>query len=1018
MKKAGQKAATSGKPGRPAAGKKAPARAAKSAPARKTAPKAPSAPKGRKNDKYRILLENASDAILLADMEGKLKGANKKACQMLGYTSREIEKLHFTDIHPPETLEHAKNSFKEMAQTGFVYYHDGSILRKDGRRLPVDITATIVEIGGEKVAQGIFRDATVRKEAERALAESERKFRTSFENSTMGKALVSLNGEFIQVNNSFCWMLGYTRQELAGRLFQEFTHPDDLPAHLNFIRKIVGGHLESYQLEKRFTHKSGSTIWVILGVSMVIDPNGAPASLLFEAQDITQWKEYELELERRKNQLEDLTQERSAEVMEINDRLMRENAGRRAVEEALRRSEESLAIAQKITHIGNWDWDISANTLFWSDEIYRIFGLEPQEFGANYEAFVSYVHPEDRHVVQNEVEKALADPTGYYFVEHRVTRPGGEIRHVREEGQVFRDAAGAPTRMIGTVHDITEWKKYEERLVLATKVFENAAEGVMVTSDTGIIQFVNPAFTSITGYVPEEAIGHQPKILRSDRHSKDFYEDMWKTLTREGKWQGEIWNRRKDGEPYPEWLTITSIKDKMGRTTQYAAVFYDITELKRSQERIKYQANHDALTGLPNRTLFHDRLAVAMAHAHRHERKLAVLFIDLDNFKNINDSLGHAVGDILLQNIASRFALCAREEDTIARIGGDEFVILLEEIESEEAPLNVARRIIQTVSEPMYIRGHELYAGASIGVTIYPADGEDAETLLKNADTAMYRAKERGKNNFQLFTPSMNEKVVRRLGLENSLRKALDRDEMRVFYQPKVDVITRKLIGAEALLRWTPAGSKPVSPMEFIPVAEETGLIIRIGEWVMRATCDRTRRWMDMGWDSLVVSVNISARQLDQREFLDSTRAILEETALPPKMLEFEITESAVMSNINHAIDIMNRATQMGIGVSMDDFGTGYSSLSQLKKLPLNQLKIDKSFIHDVPEDKNAVAISLAIISMAHSMGMKVVAEGVETEEQLNFLKEHRCDTIQGYYFAKPMPAEEFEELLRRGGQF
>jgi diguanylate cyclase (GGDEF)-like protein/PAS domain S-box-containing protein len=604
----------------------------------------------------------------------------------------------------------------------------------------------------------------------------------------------------------------------------------------------------------------------------------------------------------------------------------------------------------------------------------------------------------------------------------------GRLSQIRETAYVCSDATvlpvqqrsflnrsenGEPENIWSIVSDISERKKYEEQLLLLASVFENTVEGITITDTDGTIIDVNPGFSAITGYSRGEVIGKNPRVLKSEHHDSEFYSEMWKDIIEKGVWRGEIWNRRKTGEAYPERLSITAIKDRKGELSHYVAVFYDITDVKHGEEQLKYQAHHDTLTSLPNRQLLIDRLETAIAHAHRHELMLAVLFLDLDNFKTVNDSLGHNVGDLLLQKVAKLLQKCTREEDTVARLGGDEFVILLPDIESEQDVVDVTRRILTTFGRPVQVEDNELFAGASIGISVYPSDGQDAHSLVKNADLAMYNAKSSGKNNFKLFAESMNEQVSRRLELENSLRRALEREEFEVFYQPKVDAATGGISGCEALVRWRRNGTL-VSPVEFIPLAEETGLIIPIGKWVLQSACLAARSWQEDG-HPVKVAVNLSPRQFRQKDLEDMVLSVLRKTGLTPGLLELEVTEGIVMDNVESAIHTLQHLRMKGISFAIDDFGTGYSSLQYLKQLPLDSLKIDRAFIKDLPGNESDAAIATATIAMAHSLGLKVVAEGVETVEQLNFLKKYDCEFIQGYLFSKPVDQNAFSRMLAQG---
>ncbi|MFZ5586362.1 MAG: bifunctional diguanylate cyclase/phosphodiesterase [Thermodesulfobacteriota bacterium] len=594
----------------------------------------------------------------------------------------------------------------------------------------------------------------------------------------------------------------------------------------------------------------------------------------------------------------------------------------------------------------------------------------------------------------------------------------------RKDGSLFwaevslkRAFIGGDDRLLAMVRDISQRKQAEEQIQLLAKVFENTIEGITVTDLRGNIQMVNPGFTHITGYSAEEVVGRNPRVLKSDRHDEVFYENMWREITERGHWSGEIWNRRKSGEAYPEWLTINVIKDSQGQTTHYVALFHDITEIKRSEEKIKHQAYHDALTGLPNRQLFNDRLEVALARARRNRTQVAVMFLDLDHFKTINDSLGHAVGDLLLQGVAQRLSEAVRQEDTVSRLGGDEFIMILPDVDDADDAVAVAGRIIESLEKPFTLRGHDLYITSSVGITIFPNDGGDLETLVKNADMAMYLAKEEGRNTFRLFTPAMNERARHRQELLGKLRKALERGEFLVYYQPQVDLGSGRVAGMEALVRWQTQDGRLILPGQFIPLAEETGLIVPIGEWVLEEACRQAAAWVRAGHSHLRLAVNLSARQFNQPGLVEIVGGILERTGLPPGRLELEITESTVMTNLEAAADILRRLHERGVKLALDDFGTGHSSLYYLKHFSIDVLKIDRSFIVDLPEDQDAAAIAEAVVSMARSLGLKVLAEGVETEAQLDFLRALGCDQVQGFIFSRPLPAASFERALEEGLQ-
>ncbi len=551
-------------------------------------------------------------------------------------------------------------------------------------------------------------------------------------------------------------------------------------------------------------------------------------------------------------------------------------------------------------------------------------------------------------------------------------------------------------------------------LHLANKVIEASLDGVMICDPRGLIEFVNPAFSQLTGYTFEEVVGKSPRVLKSGRHDEEFYHRLWDTLTEKGVWQGEIWNRRKGGDVFPEWLTINAIYDEQGRVAQYAAIFSDITERKRTEERIKNLAYFDVLTGLPNRRLFVDRLQVAIANAHRHTQSLAIMFLDLDLFKRINDTLGHGIGDSVLVETARRLGQCVREGDTVARLGGDEFVILLPELDHVEDAAKLAERVISLVKQPFVIDQHELYVTTSIGIAVYPDDGQTSELLLKNADTAMYRAKDLGRNSFQLYTQSMNARSFERLAMESSLRHALIRGEFALVYQGKVDLVSGRMLGVEALVRWHHPELGLVSPVEFIPLAEAMGLIGDIGAWVLKTACAQCKSWHELGLPPVRVAVNVSALQFRENDVPDLVQQALAESGLAPQYLELELTETVLMQRVEEVAAVLRELRQMGVHISIDDFGTGYSSLSYLKRMPIDALKIDRSFVNDITEDGDGAEIVSTIINLAHNLKLRAVAEGVETEEQAAFLRSKGCDEIQGFLVSRPVSATDLVSLFDR----
>ena len=549
----------------------------------------------------------------------------------------------------------------------------------------------------------------------------------------------------------------------------------------------------------------------------------------------------------------------------------------------------------------------------------------------------------------------------------------------------------------------------QERLRQAAVVFDCTREGVLVSDHNGVIVHVNPALVKITGYAPEEVLGQRPNMFKSGHHGPEFYQAVFESLEKTGEWHGEIWNRRKSGEIYPQWQTIRAVRDNKDQITHYVAVFSDISAIKNTQSELMRLAHHDPLTDLPNRLLFTDRAEQALAYAQRHKSGCALLMIDLDHFKIINDSMGHNVGDLLLKAVGERLTAVFGKGFTVARLGGDEFAVLVENCTQVAQAAGFAQQVLEVMKGAFIIETHQLFISASVGISLYPNDALNAEQLLRNADSALFKAKSAGREGYALYTEELTAHAQYRIEVASDLRRALEQQELRVYFQPVHDLTTSRMVGVEALVRWQHPQRGLVAPGEFIPIAERTGLIAEIDAWVLEQACWQMCQWQAAGVDLSFVAVNISSRLFARPELYQLVSTVLADTGLNPALLELEVTESAVMDNSEVALEQMHRLRELGLRLAIDDFGTGFSSLLRLKRLPVQKLKIDQGFVAGLPGDDDDVAIVRAVIALAQSMGMQVHAEGIEYVEQAQFLLDHHCNLGQGYWFGRPMPARELD---------
>ncbi|HJV84599.1 MAG TPA: EAL domain-containing protein [Noviherbaspirillum sp.] len=678
----------------------------------------------------------------------------------------------------------------------------------------------------------------------------------------------------------------------------------------------------------------------------------------------------------------------------------------------LRVNEARLNEAQQVARLGSWELDLRTNALTWSAEVFRIVEIDPACSDASFDLLRVAIHPEDRETVERAYMTPLVARHPRELV-HRLLFHDGRTKWVSERWITHYDDDGKAVRALGTMQDITAQRQAEEDIRLSASVFENSLNGVLITRPDGSIYKVNRAFTEITGYSEAEVIGKTPRVLTSGNHDNAFYRGMWESLQRDGKWEGEMQNRHKEGRMMVIWQSASAVRNAKGEITHYIGIFYDISEQKASAERVYRLAHYDVLTGLPNRALLLDRCERALTRARREGSRFAVLFLDLDRFKHINDSLGHPVGDELLRAVAKRIQQSLREEDTVARIGGDEFVVLVENIETNHDAVVIADKLLDAFISPLELRAHTLSVGTTIGASVYPDHGHDVTSLIKNADLALYQAKENGRGCFRFYETQLTEFATERMGLENDLRQAMQRHELKVHYQPFYKLDDGRIIGVEALLRWHHPERGIVFPDTFIPIAEDTGLIITLGHWVLEQACRQARAWLDAGFRLDTIAVNLSGIQLQRGNIVAAVGRVLEDTGLPSRCLELEITETYIMRHVERDIRELEALHALGVRLAIDDFGTGQSSLSYLRRLPVSKLKIDRSFVADLAHPGASASITRAILGLGRELQMTVVAEGVETPEQETWLRTLHCDQVQGFRYSRAVEAEALTALLK-----
>ena len=916
-------------------------------------------------EQYEALFAQMPLSLVVVNSDGWLIDYNEQALKQYEYAPPEFLLLRITDLEARENPEETAAHIQRVLQSGrgdFRTLHR----TKTGRLLDVDVHIRVVHLPDEsQVFQCVFHDVTEIVGAERSRRRESLKNETLMRIANDGLHILNQDGILVQVSDSFCRNLDYERRDVLGKHILDIDCA--LPRDTVFAELVRALPPEGTIMETQHKRRDGTVIDVEV-TAAAVDVFGQ-VLVYATACDITQRKQDRERLQR--------SEAISRAILDNMPHLvwLKDTGGRYLGFN--KTFSESVGVA-KDQAVGKTDFD-----------------LWPQELAEKYSA-------DDQRVMETRqslyMEEKTCDKGRTYWVETYKTP--------------IIDEAGAVLGTSGYARDITERKDAEERQELAALIYRHSSEAIMVTDHENRIIDVNEAFTAITGFTLLEVAGKNPNVLQSGRHNEEFYHGLWADLEEKGSWQGEIWDRRKNGEIFAKWTTISVIRHKDGGIFRYVAQFSDITQKKAEEEQVWYCANYDTLTNLPNRRLFLDRLNQNINKAKREGTNLALLFIDLDRFKNVNDTLGHNYGDDLLVKVAERITSLLRQTDTVARLGGDEFTVILPEVEVSAAAF-LAQQIIDTLSRPFDLIGTEVVIGASIGLSLYPTDGEGLNALIKHADIAMYQAKTAGRGVYRFFAKEMNEGNVHRLMIEQGLRRALEDGGLVLHYQPKIEAVGGRIVGVEALVRWNHPDGRIILADEFIPVAEESGLIERVDDWVLNQAARQMKTWLDSGLDVGRMAVNFSTKQFRRTNLVAYVKEVLEAAHLSPDRLELEITERIAMDTTVEMSEILSAIRALGIHVSIDDFGTGYSSLGYLKNFPIDTLKIDRAFIQGLPHSPEDGAIVSSVIALAKGLNIGLVAEGAETQDHAKALAQMGCPVIQGHHYSKALPPEEFEAYAR-----
>ncbi|MEW9860611.1 EAL domain-containing protein [Pseudomonas putida] len=919
---------------------------------------------------YRGLVESLSAIAWEADANDfTYSYVSPHAEDLLGYPLSDWLRPGFwrSILHPEDALWAQAYCDSETA-AGRDHSLDYRVIRADGQPLWIRNIVSMIEHGHQPVMRGLMIDISETKRTEDALRLSEQKFASVFQQCPDILLIARhSDGCLLEVNEAFEEQIGLPPDQVIGRTATDLDLWGVEGSGPLLLQRLHQGGIRNLEMSFR---RSNGQLFTGLTSAETFELDGTPA-LVVAVRDISQLKETQQQLQ--------TSEEKFAKAFHASpDGLL------------LSRQSDGLLLEVNEGFCRLTGYDLNPTI----DQTSLDLGI--------------WVDLNERKRLVDQLNR---DGFVRDFTCH-IRRSDGQIRLCELSARPL-PITGVDC-MLTIARDITERHLMQEKLQLAATVFENTAEGVLITDIDQRISAVNRAFSEITGYSEIEALGQTPRLLASGQHDSAFYLAMWHQLTAEGHWQGEIYNKRKNGELYPSWLTISAVRNSDREITHFVAVFADISSIKHAQAKLDYQAHHDPLTGLPNRTLFENRLQGVLTCAQVSNRQGAVLFLDLDRFKHINDSLGHPVGDLLLKGIAQRLKEQVRDVDTVARLGGDEFIILLPGLHKPSDASTIANKLLACFNAPFQAGEHEFFTSASIGISLYPQDGTDVSTLIRNADTAMYRSKAKGRNRVEAYTRDLTAQASERIALEHELRRAVERNEMSLCFQPKLSLKTQSLVGAEALIRWSHPTFGEVPPEHFIHLAEENGTILQLGDWVLEQACRQMQAWKQHYEPFGPLSINLAGAQLRHPHLARRIEQLLKHYQLRAGDLQLEITENFIMSQAEEALAVLYQLKKLGVQLAIDDFGTGYSSLSYLKRLPLDILKIDKSFIRGLPDDPHDAAIARAIIALGRSMQLTIIAEGVENQAQQRFLAAEGCEQIQGYIVSLPLPPEEFAAAFLR----